>query len=491
MRSQRNTLLLIATAALLTAAGGASAQTMPGRNGYATGSAIRPPIVQPPRRGDGDGGYRPPRHHGGFRGGWGGPGIVVSVPPAGEIFDDGPRNTRRRAARRGPSGVPPAGERRMVPDEVVIEVANSLSTARIDALQRRYRLARIEQHRFQLTDTTLFRWRIPDRRSVASVVRALDRDATVISAQPNYLFTLQQDAAKPADAAPVQYEVAKLRLPQAHEIAKGDNVRVAVIDSGIDTANPELAGSIVETFDTLPPPMLPHKHGTAIAGLIAGHGTLIGAAPDARILAVRAFNPEGASAEGTTFNILKGLDWAVAHHARVINMSFAGPSDPVIHRALLAAHKKGVVLVAAAGNAGPKSAPLYPAADPNVIAVTATDADDKLLPQANRGRYIAVAAPGSQILVATPDNSYEVSSGTSYSAAEVSGIVALMLQREPRLSPNKIRHILLETAKDLGPKGRDSLYGAGLADAFKAVTAEGPVTAAVPPAVERVSTGAR
>jgi subtilisin family serine protease len=378
-----------------------------------------------------------------------------------------------------------------VPDEVVIEVANAVSPQQIDALQRRHRLTRVESQTFQLSGTTLFRWRIPDRRSVASVVRALEADRLVASAQPNYLFTLQQDEAKAAsegDAA--QYALAKLRLPQAHALAKGDKVPVAVIDSGIDANHPELAGAIAESYDTLTAPMAPHKHGTAIAGLIAAHGKLMGAAPGAPILAIRAFDGTGASVEGTTFNILKGLDWAAAHGARVINMSFAGPSDPAIHRSLAAAHKKGIVLVAAAGNAGPKSPPLYPAADPNVIAVTATDAEDKLFPQSNRGRYIAVAAPGAQILVAIPDGGYEVASGTSYSAAEVSGIVALMLERNRDLPPDKVRDILLATAKDLGPKGRDILFGAGLADAYGALMAEQAPMAAAPRPVERVSTGA-
>jgi subtilisin family serine protease len=119
-------------------------------------------------------------------------------------------------------------------------------------------------------------------------------------------------------------------------------------------------------------------------------------------------------------------------------MGFAGPDDPAIHRSLEAARKKGIVLVAAAGNADAKSPPLYPAADPNVIAISATDADDRLFEQSNRGRHITVAAPGAQILVAIPDNGYEMSSGTSYSAAEVSGIVALMLQRTPNLTPPRI-----------------------------------------------------
>ncbi len=222
-------------------------------------------------------------------------------------------------------------------------------------------------------------------------------------------------------------------------MARGGKVLVAVIDSGIDAQHPDLAGAIADSFDTLPirkKPFTPHKHGTAIAGLIAAHGKLVGAAPEARILAIRAFDPDG-HRDATTFNILKGLDWAAAHHARVINMSFAGPSDPAIHRSLEAAHKKGVVLVAAAGNAGPKSPPLYPAADPNTIAVTATDANDKLFALSNRGKYLTVAAPGANIFVAIPDGGYERSSGTSYSAAEVSGIVALMLERNSKLTPDR------------------------------------------------------
>ena len=487
MRSYRDAIICAAAAtALVLAAGDAAvAQKAFSRGGL--------PNAGVGRGGDGNGGFR-----GGYRGGgWGVavPGVLMTIPQyerrGAYIEDDAVPQGPRRSTRRGTSGAPSANERRLVPDEVVIEVANSVSPQQIDALQRRYRLTRLESLSFQLSGTTLFRWRIPDRRSVASVVRGLEADRVVTSAQANYLFTLQGDEVK-AEGDAAQYELAKLHLPQAHALAKGDNVLVAVIDSGIDATHPELTGAVVQSYDTLSPPMTPHKHGTAIAGLIAAHGKLMGAAPAAHILAIRAFDGTGASAEGTTFNILKGLDWAVANGARVINMSFAGPPDPALHRSIVAAHKKGIVLVAAAGNAGPKSPPLYPAADPDVIAVTATDADDKLFPQSNRGRYIAVAAPGTQILVAIPDGGYEVSSGTSYSAAEVSGIVALMLAREDNLKPDKVRDILLATARDLGPKGRDVMFGAGLADAYAALMSEqAPMASATPARAERTSTGAR
>ena len=417
--------------------------------------------------------------------------VPQGYPPSGPFIDDDPSNSRRQTNRRGASGAPPADERRLVPDEVVIELSNSVSTQQVDALQRRFRLTRIESQTFQLSNSTLYRWRISDRRSVATVVRALEGDRLVASAQPNYLFRLQQAEAR-SEGDPAQYELAKLHLPQAHTLAKGDNILVAVIDSGVDITHPELAGSIAGVFDTAKDPAPPHKHGTAIAGLVAAHGKLMGAAPAAKILAVHAFDPKDAGAEGTTFNILKGIDWAATHGARIINMSFAGPPDPAIHRILEAARKKGIVLVAASGNGGAKSPPLFPAADPNVIAVSATDAEDKLLEQSNRGRYIAVAAPGAQILVAAPDAGYEISSGTSYSAAEVSGVVALMLQRKPELTPEQVRSILQATAKDLGPKGPDVMFGAGLADAYGALTAEiAPPTAAARRPAERVSTGAR
>ena len=454
------------------------------------------------------GGRRSGGFNGGFGVGLGAAGVLMAlpgmIPPAGgQVVDDGslppqnqgPRPTQR-VANRGPSGVPRANERRMVPDEVVIEIPNTVSPAQVNALQGRFRLTRLESQSFQLTGSTLYRWRVPNGISVPRAVQAIEGDARVASAQPNYLFTLQQnDAPSASEGDPAQYELGKLRLPQAHGVAKGDNVLVAVIDSGIDITHPDLAGSVAQSFDAInqkvaTTPMAPHQHGTAIAGLIAAHGKLMGAAPNARLLAVRAFDPAGKSAEGTTFNILKGLDWAAANKARVINMSFAGPADPAIHRSLEAAHKRGIVLVAAAGNAGANSPPLYPAADANVIAVSATDADDHLLEQSNRGSHIAVAAPGSQIMVAIPDGGYEVSSGTSYSAAEVSGVLALMIERRPDLTPNQARATLLATAKDIGAPGRDPLFGAGLADAYAALTAQdAPMAAAMPP-VERVS-GAR
>jgi subtilisin family serine protease len=229
----------------------------------------------------------------------------------------------------------------------------------------------------------------------------------------------------------------------------------------------------------------PHAHGTGMAGAIASHRRLMGIAPQARIFAVHAFSTGTATAESTTFSILKGLDWAASKGVRVINMSFAGPRDPSIERALKNAHDRGIVLIAAAGNAGPKSPPLYPGADPNVIAVTATDANDKIFSGANRGSYIAVAAPGVDVLVPAPDGGYQLTTGTSVASAEVSGVVALLLERNPKLNPEDVRTILTSSARRLGVA---TDFGSGLVDPSKAILTAGDfvatdlTTATVPPA---------
>jgi subtilisin family serine protease len=127
-----------------------------------------------------------------------------------------------------------------------------------------------------------------------------------------------------------------------------------------------------------------------------------------------------------------------------------------------------------------------------VIAVSATDAQDKLFAASNRGNYIAVAAPGADIFLPAPDGKYQMPSGTSFSAAYISGLAALVLERNPAEKPEEVRAVLMKTAHDLGAPGRDDLFGAGEADAFAAVSAvasapAAPVTAASEPAAEKAS----
>ena len=369
---------------------------------------------------------------------------------------------------------PPRLETRFVPNEVLIVTRTTLRPAARDALFRRLQLTVLETQNFGLTGHAVYRLRIDNNATVAQVIRALSRGGMVASAQPNYLYTLAQAVAAPADAAPtpvpaVQYVIDKLKLRDLHKITGGDDVVVAVIDSAIDRAHPDLAGAVTETFDALGGSASPHAHGTGMAGAIASHARLTGIAPRARIVAVRAFD-DGASAAGTTFAILKGIDWAHQRSAKIVNMSFAGPADPLLAEMLTRANAAGMVLVAAVGNAGPRSPPLYPAAYREVIGVTAVDADDTLFARANRGPQVRLAAPGVDILVPSPGSAYQITTGTSVAAAYVSGAAALILARRPSATPAEVRRLLTSTAdRKAGARAGDT--GAGVLDPLQAVTA--------------------
>ncbi|MET4632209.1 S8 family serine peptidase [Kaistia defluvii] len=345
-----------------------------------------------------------------------------------------------------------------------------------ETILKRHRLTRLETVQLSLTGATVVRARVAKGGSSVAALRALRADKALLSSELNHLYALQEDgaAAPVGDLAAVQYAPTKMRLPEAHAVADGKAILVAVIDSGIDGSHPELAGTLAPASQsaTIDP------HGTAIAGVIAAHQRLVSASPKVRILAFDSFlGRQDGTARGSTLDILKSLDKAAAAGARIVNLSFAGPANLMLAKGLDAAGQRGMILIAAAGNGGPKAAPVYPGAHPAVIAVTATDSNDAVYASANRGAYVALAAPGVDILTAAPGATYSQLSGTSFAAAQVTGVAALLLERAPDLSPAALRAILTRTARDLGKPGRDDIFGAGLVDAAAALSALPEATA--------------
>jgi subtilisin family serine protease len=381
---------------------------------------------------------------------------------------------------RGFSGVPPVGETRFVTTEMMFQAGPNVSPQQVDAAARRLGLTAIASRNSTVTGGTIYHFRVAPGRPVGDVVRSLEAE-NLGAAAPNYVYGLsqmsEQDAAQTdlaakagAAVAAGQYVVDKLRLGEVHQVATGSNVLIGVIDSKVDVNHPDLAGAVVEQFDAVGRPEQPHTHGTGMVGAIVAHLRLMGIAPNARILAATAFSTTTKQTpEATTRNILAGLDWAISKGARVINMSFAGPADPLLQLAMKNAAAKGVVLIAATGNSGPKSPPLYPAADPHVIGVTATDENDQLFAQAVRGAQVAVAAPGVDIMVPAPDNGYQITTGTSVASAHVSGVAALLIERYPNVDAATVLEVLTSSAKRLNPKGRDDNVGWGLIDPASAL----------------------
>jgi hypothetical protein len=398
-----------------------------------------------------------------------------SAPPKPQRVVNVPPNVPFKPARTTPR--PPSGPRAVLgaagPEalerEVLVTLQAGSSDADVFALAQDFGLNGQTLYQSPLLGTRIVRFRIPDTRTVAQVVQQLGGDVRVAIAAPHYVYTASQGAAKPLPVP--QYAPQKLKLTEAHKIARGKRVKIAVIDTAVDTAHPVFSGARIETFDALGGAAQAEAHGTAIAGIAAARAELESVAPAADLLSVRAFTAQqGASAKSFTLAILKGLDFAVMSGARVVNMSFAGPEDPILAKAVAAAEERGLILVAAAGNGGPSAKPAYPAAYAQVLAVTATDDRDGLYKDANRGRYIALAAPGVDIIAAAPGGAYDILSGTSLAAAHVSGIAALMLERNPALTLNGIRAALTSSAQKLkGKHARDA--GAGVADAAAALEA--------------------
>ncbi|HSG94211.1 MAG TPA: S8 family serine peptidase, partial [Afifellaceae bacterium] len=307
-----------------------------------------------------------------------------------------------------------------------------------------------EQLSLSLIPMNFVLYRLPPEQSVHEAVEALSFYPGVVAAQPNFISHLTGSAAETS----IQYAPSKINVDEAHKIAKGRDVLVAVIDSGIDAEHPELSAAVAEKFEAIDfDPADEMRHGTAMAAVIAANSQLLGIAPSVRLLSARAFGvPKGGTkASATTFAILKSMQWSFDRGARIFNLSFAGPRDPALIKGLDALAARGVIMVAAAGNAGPDAPPAYPGAHSGVIAVTATDTADVLFDMANNGKYVALAAPGVDVMTATPGNRYELMSGTSVAAAHVTGVVALMMEKDPGLKPAMVRQTLSDSAIDLGP----------------------------------------
>ncbi|MEU4095187.1 type VII secretion-associated serine protease mycosin [Streptomyces sp. NPDC026673] len=312
------------------------------------------------------------------------------------------------------------------------------------------------------------------------------------------------DAVRDADWA-----LDALHAQDAWRTTKGDGVTVAVLDTGVDGTHPDLSGRVLEGKDMVGfganrGDTAWARHGTGMAGIIAGHGHgpggsdgVLGIAPEARILPVRVIledkDPQRKKARTTRGSALAdGIRWAADHGADVINLSLGDDSrtahpeaqeDDAIQYAL----RKGVVVVASAGNGGEQgNRASYPAAYPGVIAVAAVDRYGSRASFSTRRWYATVAAPGVDVVIADPNRRYYEGWGTSTASAYVSGTAALVRSAYPRLSPAQVKRLLEDTARDTPPGGRNDAVGYGLVDPAAALKAgaglrpEGTVPSAVP-----------
>ncbi len=325
---------------------------------------------------------------------------------------------------------------------------------------------------------------IDDRPVVASVTVAGRANArTVVSdalADPDVLdvsvagVVRVQGAVDPYRSA--QWGMTRMSAEQVWAAQQGKGVKVAVLDTGVDGSHSDLAGVVLPGSDLVSGgngTSDPHGHGTHVAGVIAAVANngigVAGLAQGARILPVRVL---GADGTGTDADVARGIVWAVAAGAQVINMSVGSPDYSAAEDAAVAyAIQQGVVVVSAAGNLRKQGNPaVYPAAFPSVIGVGASDTSDRTATFSSTGPGVDLVAPGMDIVSTYPPNTYAYMDGTSMSTPFVSATAALIRAAAPNTDVAQVSAILTRTAKDLAPAGRDDASGHGLAQPVQALT---------------------
>ncbi|MFC7307806.1 type VII secretion-associated serine protease mycosin [Streptomyces monticola] len=306
------------------------------------------------------------------------------------------------------------------------------------------------------------------------------------------LVLLPAATARADEVRAQQWGLNAMHTAEAWRTTRGEGVTVAVLDTGVDDQHPDLKGNVLPGKDMVgfgagrgDRPWA--RHGTAMAGIIAGHGHgadnddgVLGIAPEARILPVRVILEDGDKSRKKARSsrggaLADGIRWAADNGADVINMSLGDDSEsahaePSEDAAVQYALKKGVVVVASAGNGGEKGDHIsYPAAYPGVIAVTAVDRYGSRASFSTRSWYATVSAPGKDILIADPDREYYNGWGTSAASAFVAGAAALVRSAHPGLEPAQIKQLLEDTAGEAPDGGRDDSRGYGMVDPAAAI----------------------
>lgn len=279
----------------------------------------------------------------------------------------------------------------------------------------------------------------------------------------------------------VPWGISRIGAPSAWSFSTGEEVKVAILDTGIQHDHPDLEANVKggisvvgENYSTDPADWNDGDgHGTHVAGIVAAVNNdvgVIGSAPAAWLYAVKVFPGR----EGPVSDVIEGIDWCVQNGMQVLNMSL-GTDEYVssFEDACDQAYEAGLLLVAAAGNDGdgnPNTTELsYPAAFDSVIAVSATDSDDQAPSWSNSGAFVELAAPGVSVYSTYKGSNYTTKSGTSMATPHVSGTAALVWAKNPSLANVQVRSILRQKAEDLGPAGKDTVYGYGLVRADDAM----------------------
>jgi hypothetical protein len=420
--------------------------------------------------GNGDGGGNAkPSHHSH---------VAAQEDTSDESSDDGASSAAAdspAAAADAPIGTRPSPESGAIQaggphdsalQELVVVADNPGIAARARGLGFRV----IEETPLAALDFSLLRLRPPARMPPVHALALLRQALPGLTADVNTLY-------QPYEVQGLQSSSQFVSLP-ARDYARrmidwpesagcGAGLRIGMIDTAVEAESPVLAGQRLHQRSFVAGASDERAHGTAIASLLVGRGKGLqaqwnGLLPSADLYLADVFAQEGGSSEASAASLAAALDWMVANHVPVVNVSVSGNANALLALAVRRATERGTVLVAAAGNGGPLAPPAYPAAYPQVIAVTAVDHEGNVFEGANRGDYIAFAAPGVRIWIPGRDASGRLETGTSFAAPYVAAAATLAVRGSGAEAAAGVLRQLAAHTRHLGPPGKNPIYGYGL-----------------------------
>jgi Subtilase family len=338
---------------------------------------------------------------------------------------------------------------------------SSHAISAVRGLERDYGLREASAWPIETLHVQCVLFRLPQGTSRTSLRLALGRDRRVESVEDLNEFATESASTAVASASlghasylPLERNLRELGVIEAHRLSRGAGVRVAVVDTGIDFQHPDLRGRIVNRRDFVAGGERSFEsdtHGTEVAGVIAavaadGAGVL-GVAPEARLIALKACWPLRAGrahAVCDSFTLAQALEAALRARANIINLSLAGPPDPLLARLVQEGLRRGVIIV---GAVAPGARKQFPTDIDGVLAVESGE-------DHRENRVGSLLAPGRDILTLMPGGHYDFASGSSLATAEVSGVVALLLTKRANLTPIGVREILVRSSRQMStPRG--------------------------------------
>jgi len=353
---------------------------------------------------------------------------------------------------------------RWIGARLLVQSTAGLSDAEFDKVIKPhggYSVERIPEINFHVIN-------LPAHADERAVLKILSRNRHVKFAELDKLVSLEQTTNDPYLGN--AWHLPKIQAPVAWDTSRGLGVIVAVLDTGVDSTHPDLAGQLVpgwNMFDNNSNTADVHGHGTQVAGVIAAaSNNALGVASvawQAKVMPMRISQPDGWASFSTIAN---GLTWAVNNGARVANISYGVSGSSSVQSAAQYMRSKGGVVIVAGGNSG-----VYDATPPHaaLLSVSATNSSDARTSWSTYGEFIDISAPGSGIWTTARGGGYAAVSGTSFASPTTAGVAALIKAVNPNLAPSQIDTILTTTVTDLGTSGYDIYYGHGRVNAAAAV----------------------